>query len=102
MTPASEELLRSILRRRFPNLDLRLIEDGEGMIVRYAVHEPLRKGRRFVPLFRLRYDRQALRWRASVPEPGGGWISSEREIGLLHSFVSLMQLIEPEGRIQRG
>lgn len=53
MTP-----LERFLARRFPDLDLRVIADGDTLTVRYAV--PQQRGRRFPVLFAL--HRQRGKW----------------------------------------
>ena len=52
--------LERFLRRRLPDLDLRVIADGDALVVRYGM--PAERGRRFPVLFTLRLA--AGRWTA--------------------------------------
>jgi hypothetical protein len=47
--------LERFLSRRFPDLDLRVIREGDTLTVRYAV--PQERGRRFPVLFALHQER---------------------------------------------
>jgi hypothetical protein len=72
--------LTRFLGRRFPDLDLRVVDEGDAIIVRYGV--AARRGRRFPVLFSLRKE-------------AGGWVADrEYERGVIGETLERLRLSE--------
>lgn len=76
--------LEGFLRRRFPDLDLRVTREGNAIVVRYAA--PAAKGRRFPVLFTLRREGDA--WTADRPF----------ERGVIGETLEFLRWLEKGGR----
>jgi hypothetical protein len=72
--------LTRFLGRRFPDLDLRVVEEKESIVVRYAVAAT--RGRRFPVLFSLRRE-------------AGSWVADrEYERGVIGETIERLRLGE--------
>jgi len=72
--------LTRFLARRFPDLDLRVVDEGESIVVRYGVAAT--RGRRFPVLFSLRRE-------------GNGWVADrEYERGVIGETIERLRLSE--------
>ena len=84
---ALEDRLARFLAEQLPDLETRINQEGDAIVIRYGVALP--RGRRFPPLFRLR--RNGSNW-IGERSVGADWRDDYEEHGLLSRAVALANI----------
>lgn len=81
-----DQVLHRLLQRRFPEYEIRVQHDLEGVTIRFGGRTQSGRGRRFSPFVRFRVDEVSNEWIAYVPRPvdrgGEGWVRTRIDGGV--------------------
>lgn len=92
-----DQVLYRLLQRRFPELEIRVQHDLEGVTIRFGGRTQSGKGRRFSPFVRFKMDAVSNQWVAYVPRPadrdGEGWVRTRIDGGVSATAQRYLEIL---------